>query len=134
MKIIYRFNDGTKSEVEVDDELGLSIEAMEREYQSYERKMRRWAPIRLDESIYEGEWFEDNNTPSKNYNLEQEEIRVNEFKKTLTATQLRRLSFREDDPHISLREIARIEGANLKAVQDTFEQIRKKYEKFFNKH
>lgn len=47
MKIIYRFNDGTTSEVEVDEELGLSIEAQEREYQSYERKMRRWAPIRL---------------------------------------------------------------------------------------
>lgn len=134
MKIIYRFNDGTVSEVEVDEELGLFIEAQEREYQSYERKMRRWAPIRLDESEYEGDWFADNNTPSKNYDLEQETIRVNEFKKTLTATQLRRLSFREDDPHISLREIARIEGINPKAVQDTFEQIRKKYEKFFNNH
>lgn len=76
MKIIYRFNGGTISEVEVDEELGLSIEAMEREYQSYERKMRRWAPIRLDESIYEGEWFEDNNTPSKHYDLEQEHNKV----------------------------------------------------------
>ncbi len=74
MKIIYKFNDGTVSEVEVDEELGLFIEAQEREYQSYERKMRRWAPIILDESEYEGKWFEDNNTPSKHYDLEQQAL------------------------------------------------------------
>ena len=67
MIIKFKFADGTVSEVEVDEELGLVISAMEREEQSYERKMRRWAPIKLDDAEYEGEWFADNNTPEKQY-------------------------------------------------------------------
>ena len=104
---------------------------MEREEQSYERKMRRWCPIKLDEAEYEGEWFADNNTPEKAYELEESQRRVDEFKKLLTPTQLRRLELKEDNPGISLREIARIEGTQLKAIEDTFEQIKKKYKKFF---
>lgn len=131
MIIKFKFADGTVSEVEVDEELGLVISAMEREEQSYERKMRRWAPIKLDGAEYEGEWFADNNTPMKAYELEESQRRVDEFKKLLTPTQLRRLKIREDNPGISLREIARMEGTQLKAIEDTFEQIKKKYKKFF---
>lgn len=131
MIIKFKFADGTVSEVEVDEELGLVISAMEREEESYERKMRRWCPIKLDQAEYEGKWFADNDTPEKRYELEEEQRRVDEFKKTLTPTQLRRLEIRENDPSISLREIARIEGAQIKAIEDTFEQIKKKYKKFF---
>ena len=74
MIIKFKFADGTVSEVEVDEELGLVISAMEREEQSYERKMRRWCPIKLDEAEYEGEWFADNNTPEKAYELDKENL------------------------------------------------------------
>lgn len=131
MIIKFKFADGTVSEVEVDEELGLVISAMEREEQSYERKMRRWAPIRLDEAEYEGEWFADNNTPEKAYELEESQRRVDEFKKLLTPIQLRRLEMRESNPDISFREIAEIEHTNVRAVWETFEQIKKKYKKFF---
>lgn len=131
MLIKFKFADGTVSEVEVDEELGLVISAMEREEQSYERKMRRWAPIRLDEAEYEGEWFADNNTPEKAYELEESQRRVDEFKKLLTPIQLRRLEMRESNPDISFREIAEIEHTNVRAVWETFEQIKKKYKKFF---
>ena len=134
MIIKFKFADGSVSEVEVDEELGLVISAMEREEQSYERKMRRWCPIKLDEAEYEGEWFADNNTPEKAYELEESQRRVDEFKKLLTPTQLRRLELKEDNPGISLREIARLEGTQLKAIEDTFEQIKKKYKKFFDEH
>lgn len=131
MIIKFKFADGTVSEVEVDEELGLVISAMEREEQSYERKMRRWAPIRLDEAEYEGEWFADNDTPEKRYELEESQRRVDEFKKTLTSTQLRRLEIRESNPNISFREIAEIEHTDVRAVWETFDQIKKKYKKFF---
>ena len=132
MIIKFKFADGTVSEVEVDEELGLVISAMEREEQSYERKMRRWCPIKLDEAEYEGEWFADNNTPEKSYELEESQRRVDEFKKLLTPTQLRRLEIRELDPSISFKEIAEMEGTNVRAVWETFEQIRKKHKLFFN--
>ena len=134
MLVKYKFSDGSISEVEVDDELFLVISEMDRMEDSCDRKSRRWCPIKLDQSEYEGDWFADNNTPLKAYDLREEKRRVYEFKKTLTPTQLKRLKFRETDPSISLREIARIEGVVIKAVEDTFEQIRKKYEIFFGKH
>ena len=131
MIIKFKFADGTVSEVEVEEELGLVISAMEREEQSYERKMRRWAPIKLDDAEYEGEWFADNDTPEKRYELEESQKRVDEFKKTLTSTQLRRLEIRESNPNISFREIAEIEHTDVRAVWETFDQIKKKYKKFF---
>lgn len=129
MIIKFKFADGSVSEVEED--LGLVISVMEREEESYERKMRRWAPIKLDQAEYQGDWFANNDTPEKKYVLNESQKKVDEFKKKLTPTQLRRLEIREDDPIISLREIARMEGTTLKAIEDTFEQIKKKYKKFF---
>ena len=134
MKIKYHFEDGTKTVVEVDEELGLIIEEEERKYQNYERKMRRWCSIRLDEAEYKGEWYVDNNTPERQYELEESQRRVDEFKKTLTPKQLKRLEVREVNPGISFRELARMEGTSLKAIEDTFEQIKKKYKKFFGQH
>ena len=132
MKIKYRFEDGTKAEVEVDEELGLIIEEDERKYQNYERKCRYWCTVKLDDAVYEGEWFADHNTPAKAYELAEEERRVAEFKKLLTPTQLRRLEIRELDPSISFKEIAEMEGTNVRAVWETFEQIRKKHKLVFN--
>lgn len=131
MIIKFKFADGSVSEVEVEEDLGLVISVMEREEESYERKMRRWAPIKLDQAEYEGDWYADNDTPEKKYELNESQKKVDEFKKKLTPTQLRRLEIREDNPIISLREIARMEGTTLKAIEDTFEQIKKKYKKFF---
>ena len=131
MIIKFKFADGSVSEVEVEEDLGLVISMMEREEESYERKMRRWAPIKLDQAEYQGDWFANNDTPEKKYVLNESQKKVDEFKKKLTPTQLRRLEIREDDPIISLREIARMEGTTLKAIEDTFEQIKKKYKKFF---
>ena len=131
MLIKYVFQNGQKSEVEVEENLGLVISAMEREDENYERKTRRWCPVKLDSAEYEGKWFEDNNTPELQYELSEQEKRVAEFKKTLTPTQLRRLEIRENDPSISFQEISRIEGTNVRAIWESFEQIKKKHKKFF---
>ena len=68
MIIKFKFADGSVSEVEVEEDLGLVISVMEREEESYERKMRRWAPIKLDQAEYEGECHTNNDTPEKNTN------------------------------------------------------------------
>lgn len=136
MKIKYEFADGTVSEVEVDDELGLSIKAIEKEFENYERKQRYHGHISLDSCDYEGEWFADPNPTQLEQLLldeqrEDQETRVQEFYKTLTPIQLRRLHMLEQG--MTQRKIAAIEGVNLNAVQKSIEQIRKKHEEYFNK-
>lgn len=78
----------------------------------------------LDSSDYEGMWFADPSpTPAEICVREDEQRRVNEFKETLTPTQLRRLELLEEGN--SLREVARLENTNLSAIQKTRDQIRK---------
>lgn len=132
-KITYEFADGTKSTIEVEDALAEQIEISRREEENYERKTRYWVKVSLDSGCeYEGEWFKDKGpTPSERYELDEQQKKVDEFLKTLTPVQLRRLSYRMEDEHISLREIARREGASFQSVNETFEQIKKKYKNFF---
>lgn len=130
MIIKYRFEDGSVSEVEVDEKLGLTISAMERETENYERKCRYWNVMRID---YEGAAVADYDTPDLYVERKEEQRNVDEFFKLLTPTQRRRLLIRYDDPSISLREIARMEGVDIKTIRECFEGIQKKYLKFFDK-
>lgn len=130
MIIKYRFEDGSVSEVEVDEKLGLTISAMERENENYERKCRYWNVMRID---YEGAAVADYDTPDLYVERKEEQRKVDEFFKLLTPIQRRRLLIRYDDPSISLREIARMEGVDIKTIRECFEGIQKKYLKFFNK-
>lgn len=130
MIIKYRFEDGSVSEVEVDEKLGLTISAMERETENYERKCRYWNVMRID---YEGAAVADYDTPDLYVERKEEQRKVDEFFKLLTPIQRRRLLIRYDDPSISLREIARMEGVDIKTIRECFEEIQKKYLKFFGK-
>ncbi len=130
IKIVYKFADGTTSEVEVDDELGLEIQAMDRAEASADRKERRHCPLSLDRAKYEGMEFADPNTREKQEELDESQAKVEAFKATLTPIQLRRLEMLEDG--MSEREIARIENTNFKSVHESIQQVRKKYLKFFN--
>ena len=49
MKIKYKFVDGEQIEVEVSDEIGLQILDMERAAKNYERKMRYYHCISLED-------------------------------------------------------------------------------------
>lgn len=75
MKIIYKFVDGSISEVEVEEELGQTIIASRREEENYERKTRYHCPISIDRLEYEGMEFADPDTPMSLYEkeIEQEE-------------------------------------------------------------
>lgn len=130
MIIKYRFEDGSVSEVEVDERLGMTISAMEREAENYERKCRYWNVMRIN---YEGAAVADYDTPDLYVERKEEQRKVDEFFKLLTPIQRRRLLIRYDDPSISLREIARMEGVDIKTIRECFEGIQKKYLKFFGK-
>ena len=131
MLIKLKDNDGRIiQEVEVDDEFGEWYVEQERIEENAKRRDRYWITVSLDSSDYEGMWFADPSpTPAEICERADEQRRVDEFKKTLTPTQLRRLELLEDGN--SLREVARIENTNLSAIQKTRDQIRKKYEVFF---
>ena len=131
MLIKLKDNDGRViQEVEVDDEFGEWYVEQERIEENAKRRDRYWITVSLDSSDYEGMWFADPSpTPAEACIIAEEQRRVDEFKKTLTPTQLRRLELLGEGK--SLREVARIENTNLSAIQKTRDQIRKKYEDFF---
>lgn len=63
MKIIYKFADGTISEVEVSEEFVQAITTSRREEENYERKMRYHCSISIDQLEYQGIEFADRDTP-----------------------------------------------------------------------
>lgn len=135
MLIKLKDNDGRViREVEVSDSFGEWYVEEERLEENEERKKRYWVTVSLDSLSYEGEWFADPNpTPAElcelEEELEEEDKRVAEFKKTLTATQLRRLEMLEGG--MSERDIAEADGASKTSVHETIEQLRRKYHEFF---
>ena len=126
MKIKYFFDDGTVNEVEIEKELYEFIKKEELVKENYERKNRYWCSIKLDQSDYEGDWFKDNNTPQSLYEEKESQKRVDGFLKKLTPIQKRKLEIRMNNPRISYRKIAEIEGTDIKTIRECFEAIKKK--------
>ena len=131
MLIKLKDNDGRViQEVEVDDVFGEWYVEQERIEENAKRRDRYWITVSLDSADYEGDWFADPSpTPAEQYELDEEERRVAEFKKILTPVQLRRLEMLEEG--MSIREIAVKEGVGHKDIIESRNQIRKKYIKFF---
>ncbi len=143
-KIHYVFADGTKKVIEVSVKDGEVMDALLKKEEASDRKHRRLIKFYYETSDefsdeqehFEGEMFVDpNSNPEERCELEEEqsleEKRVEEFKSTLTPVQLKRLSYRLQNPDISLREIARLEGVSYSQIHKTFEQIKIKYKNFF---
>lgn len=135
MKIKLKDNDGRViQEVEVDDAFGEWFIEEERKQENAERRHRYWVTVSLDSLEYEGEWFADPSpTPAEICEREEEQKRVDEFTSTLTEVQRRRLQMKMDDPDCNLNDIAKKEGVAFKQIKKTFDQIRKKYEKFYGR-
>ena len=122
---------GTKQAIEVDDAFGEWYVNEQRKENNEQARYEYHVTVSLDTVEYEGEWFVDPSpTPEELSIIKEEQRRIEEFKKTLTPTQLRRLELLEEG--ISLREVARKEDTNLSAIQKTRDQIRKKYKKFIS--
>jgi hypothetical protein len=148
-EVHYIFADGTHNVVKVDVPFGEFLSVQLREEANANRRERYWVKVSLDECVdgdggdcddesgsgskmYQGEWFADKSpTPQEKYMFGDEKERVKEFLGTLSEVERRRISMKMENPHLSLRDIARAEEVNLSAVQKSFNAVKKKAQKFF---
>lgn len=129
MKIKYEFADGTVSEVEVSTEIGsVIIESRKAEHAADERE-RYHREFSMDGAEYEGTAWAETVGP-EDITLERETQReLQQMMLALTPAQWRRLRHYADG--LTYREIAKLEGVQIKAIQDSIVQARKKLQKFF---
>lgn len=128
MKITWNFADGTTSEVEVNEELGTFITASRREEDNLSRK-ERYHCYSLDAILFEGKEYGDNHTPETEMEIAERNKQLYNAMKTLTAVQQRRLLMLADG--LSMREIARLESVDHRAIRESIEAARKKFKKNF---
>ena len=118
--------DGSVEEYEVSEEIGNFILDSRRQEESQSKKERRHC-YSLDAKVYEGIDYAAQDYVEEDY---ENGINTKEFYRvlySLTETQKRRALMLWEG--MSLREIAREEGVNLTAIQNTVAQLQKKFEK-----
>ena len=129
MKIKYEFADGTVSEVEVSTDIGsVIVDSRKAEHAADERE-RYHREFSMDSAEYEGtDWAE--TVGPEDLLMEQASRReLQQMLRQLTPVQRRRLLCYADG--MTYREIAKLEGTQIKAVQDSIALARKKLQKFF---
>jgi DNA-binding CsgD family transcriptional regulator len=127
MEIVYKFNVGTVSKVEVDEEIGKYILASRKEEHANNEKKRSHC-ISLDALKYEGSEYASKETVETVLIDRSCREQLYEVIEKLTDVQKRRLEMLLDGH--SLREIARQEGVNLSKIQKSVAQIQKKFHEF----
>lgn len=128
MKIRYEFVDGTVSEVEVEESIGAVIIESRREEDNLARK-ERYHCYSMDAAQFEGMEYADNETPEKQMEREMDAERIAHALDGLSEVQRRRLlGFAEGK---SMREIAREENVQHRAVVKSIEGARKIFKKNF---
>ncbi len=131
MKITYKFADNTVSEVEVSEEVGTLIMDSRRIEENAARKERYhcWS---LDAIDYEGaEYGTPDFTDALFDGSEERDALVRAAFFHLSDVQRRRLLMLASG--LSLREIARREGKDIKTVRESIDGARKKFLKNFGK-
>lgn len=113
MKINYTFANGETSDVEVNEEIGNLILDSRREESNQDRK-ERYHCYSLDAAEYEGEDYADGSTPEMELFRQLENHRIKEAFEQLSEVQRRRLLMLAEG--VSLREIARREGKDIKTI------------------
>lgn len=135
MKLKYEFNDGTSSEIEVDEVYGNIVVDDRRKEENYERKLRRYHTSSIDSLIYEGSEFADYKSPSYYYEKSLEDIEQSELLekilKSLTKTEKRRIMLRAEGK--TLEEIALLENVSISSVYESIRAARKKAKDIKNK-
>ena len=129
MKIKYEFADGTVSEVDVSDEIGtVIIDSRKAEHAANERE-RYYREFSIDAAEYENCECATPTTPEDDFLSQCDNRELLAKLRCLTPTQCRRLLCYAEG--MTYREIALQEGVQIKAVQDSIEQARKKLKKYF---
>lgn len=129
MKVKYEFDNGEVTEVEVSEEIGAVIEESRRKEAALAKKEQRHC-YSLDAVTYEGmEYGEPDFTESFFDGSEERSAHIRETFSHLTKTQQRRILMLAAG--MSIREIAAREKTHHRAVEDSIQQGRKKFLKFF---
>ena len=128
MKVEYKFADGTVSEVEAPEEIGVLIEEMNKSEASNSR-LYRLHNYSLDGIQYEGKEYsyEDRST----LEAQEENAFYSEMLSVLSNVQKRRFMLLVQG--LSMHQIADIEGVDYHAVYKSVEQSRKKLKEFLKK-
>ena len=92
-------------------------------------RKERYHCYSLDAAVYEGKDYTDSGTPESALFLELENHRIEKAFGRLSEVQRRRLLMVAEG--MSLREIARQEGKDIKTIRESIEGARKKFLKFF---
>ena len=131
MKISYLFNNGEKSDVEVNIEIGEVITDFRRKEDNLDRK-ERYHCYSLDALEY-GDKDEfvptDGITPETEMMKKIENQRIHNALMQLTETQRRRLLMLAEG--YSLREISKIEKKEIKSIRESIDSAKKKFLKNF---
>ena len=127
MKISYTFANGENSEVEVNEEIGTFILDSRREEDNLGRK-ERYHCYSLDAAEFEGEKMADCETPETVLMGQLENRQIEEALGSLSEVQKRRILMLAQG--ISVREIARREGKEIKTIRESIDGARKKFKKF----
>lgn len=128
MKINYTFANGEVSDVEVSEEIGTVILDSRREESNLDRK-ERYHCYSLDGAEFEGMEMAEDDTPETELLLQLENQHIAETFDRLSEVQKRRLLLLAQG--LSVREIARREGKDIKIIRESIEGARKKFLKFF---
>lgn len=129
MKIKYEFDNGEITEIEISEEVGAVILNSRREEESAARKHRRHC-YSLDAVDYEGKEYGVPDFTEEMFDDRYEQRdRVRKAFSHLSEVQQRRLLMLAGG--VSMREIAKKEGVNYRAVFDSIQAARKKFLKFF---
>lgn len=128
MKINYTFADGEVSEVEVSEDIGTFILDSRRGEDNLGRK-ERYHCYSLDAAEYEGADYADSKTPEDVLERKERLRHMAGIMEAMPEVQRRRLLLYAEGK--SLREIARMEGVDHKAVKKSVEAARKFFRKNF---
>ena len=126
MKIKYQFANGDVSEVEVSEDVGSIIVDSRRKEDNLDRK-ERYHCYSYDAIDYEGEEYADPDTPDSLLERDELSKRVQSAMSHLSEIQVRRLTLFAEG--LSIREIARMEGVDHKAVSKSIESAKKVFAK-----
>lgn len=128
MKVKYRNSDTTTIELDVAEDIAVTLEASYREEDNLARKWR-YHHYSLDAIDYEGMEYAAPDTPESLVLEMEENERCNRALSMLTDIQRRRFVMLMAG--LSTHEIARREGTNQKSVHESIEAARKKLKKIF---
>ena len=128
MKISYTFANGENSEVEVNEEIGTFILDSRREEDNLGRK-ERYHCYSLDAAEFEGEDMADCETPEMAMIGQFDREHIAEALGSLSDVKRRRILMLAQG--LSVREIARREGKEIKTIRESIAGAREKFKKFF---